>query len=106
MKNLLAASALLFSATSWAECPEYTPWPDTQRPAIPQAQSATVQQMAVAGQTVSDYIERIENYLHCEPQRSMKRHNHLVELAANAAREYNRELRQFQLRDIRMVASH
>ena len=104
MKTLIAASALLLSANALAECPAMTPWPETERPAIPDGATASYEEMQAAGAAVQDYVATIENYLECEPQRVLLRHDHLVDLAGDAARLYNAERESFFAAQAEMVA--
>ncbi len=104
MKHLLFVSALAFSGSVLAACPDHTERPMAAAPVVPDGATATDIQMHEAGVATRDFIAAIENWLACEPPRFSIVHNMMVERAEDAAESYNAELKEFRGRES-MVAS-
>lgn len=105
MKHLLFVSALAFSGSTLAACPDHTERPMAAPPPVPDGASATDIEMHEAGVATRDFVAAIENWLACEPPRFSIIHNMMVERAEDAAESYNLELEAFLARES-MVASN
>ncbi|MEQ9462442.1 MAG: hypothetical protein RJQ10_02180 [Haliea sp.] len=103
MKTLLAIPALVLAANTWASCPATMP---QEVPAIPNAQSASLEEMYTAQKAVSNYVASAEAYLECRSSGLHPlMHNRVVYLAETTAESWNSALQTFRQRD-KMLATN
>jgi len=97
MKKLLALPALILAANTWASCP--APMPQTA-PAIPNSQTASIEEMHAAQEAVSQYVTGVEAYLSCRSASLHPLlHNRAVYLAEMTAETWNSTLQTFRARE-------
>lgn len=97
MKKLLALPVLLLATNSWASCPASMP---QEAPAIPNGQTASIEEMHAAQEAVSDYVAGVEAYLGCRSATLHPlMHNRVVYLAETAAESWNTALHSFRQRE-------
>lgn len=97
MKKLLVLPALFLAANTWASCPASMP---QEAPAVPNGQTASIEEMHAAQQAVSHYVAGVEAYLGCRSASLHPLvHNRAVYLAETAAESWNTALHSFRQRE-------
>lgn len=97
MKKLIALPALLLAANTWASCP--APMPQ-EAPAIPNGQTASIEEMHTTQEAVSHYVAGVEAYLNCRAASLHPlAHNRAVHLAETTADSWNNALHTFRARE-------
>ncbi len=94
MKSLIAIPTILFALQAAADCPAQRP---TDAPSVPSGTEASKQEMYAAQSAVQDYVDSVQAFLTCRaPALSIIEHDYYVELAHEAALDYNEALQAYR----------
>jgi hypothetical protein len=97
MKKLLTLPALFLATNAWASCP--APMPQAA-PAIPNGQTASIEEMHATQEAVNQYVTGVEAYLNCRSASLHPlMHNRAVYLAETTAEAWNSTLQTFRARE-------
>ena len=94
MKVLLAVPAILFATHVAADCSVVRP---AEAPEIPSGATATKEEMYSAHTEAQAYVDQVQEFLKCrEKAITSVEHNFFVDLALDAAMDYNDELKVYK----------